>query len=181
MLYGKPLGYSCSNGPTKTNERKNRLSDALVLVIIIIDAAAGVGIILTVGWCCYIRSKSTTWARTETSGFDNRKTREREEEMVMFEGCKGFSKVDDLLKAFAEMLGKGSVGSTYKVVVDSDGGGARVREWLRRKDIDGLMKEIGGLRHVNIVSLRAYYFSRDELLLVYDFLPNGSLHSLLPG
>ena len=57
----------------------------------------------------------------------------------------------------------------------------RIREWLGRKDIDGLMKEIGGLRHVNIVSLRTYYFSRDKLLLVYDFLPNRSLHSLLHG
>ena len=61
---------------------------------------------------------------------------------MVFEGCKGFSKVDDLLKASTELLGKGSMGSTYKVVVD--GGGAvavkRFREWLRRKDIDGLMK-----------------------------------------
>ena len=81
------------------------------------------------------------------SGSDHWKTKEREEEMVMFEGCKGFSKVDYLLKASTELQGKGSVGSTYKVVVD--GGGAvavkRFREWLRRKDIDGLMKEIGGL------------------------------------
>ena len=98
MLYRKPLGYGCSNGPTKTSERKNRWSDALVLVIIIIDAATGVGIILTVEKCCYIRRKSITGARTETSCSKHRKTREREEEMVMFKGCKGFSKVDDLLK-----------------------------------------------------------------------------------
>ena len=67
MFYGNPLRYSCSNGPTKMSERKNRLSDALVLVIIIIDTAAGVGIILTVGWCCYIRWKNITGARTETA------------------------------------------------------------------------------------------------------------------
>ena len=88
MLCGKPLGYICSNGPTKMSDRKNRLSDVLVLVIIIIDTATGVGIILTVGWCYYIRRKSRTMARTKTSGFDHRKTKDREKEMVMFEGVR---------------------------------------------------------------------------------------------
>lgn len=181
-LCGKPLGYSCSNGPTKTSKRKRRVSDALILVIIIFDAVAGVGIIMTVGWCCYrSMSRRRTGVHREMGGSDGA-PRERNE-MVMFEGCKGFSKVDDLLKASAELLGKGSVGSTYKVVMEGGGVVAvkRVREGLKRREIDGLMKEIGGLRHRNIVSLRAYYFSRDELLLVYDFLPNGSLHSLLHG
>ncbi|RVX17584.1 putative inactive receptor kinase [Vitis vinifera] len=120
-------------------------------------------------------SRRRTGVHREMGGSDGA-PRERNE-MVMFEGCKGFSKVDDLLKASAELLGKGSVGSTYKVVMEGGGVVAvkRVREGLKRREIDGLMKEIGGLRHRNIVSLRAYYFSRDELLLVYDFLTQWKL------
>jgi serine/threonine protein kinase len=57
----------------------------------------------------------------------------------------------------------------------------RVRERRKRKEVDSWLRIIGGLRHSNIVSLRAYYDSNEELLLVYDFLPNGSLHSLLHG
>lgn len=103
--------------------------------------------------------------------------------MVIFEGCNGFAKVDDLLKASAEMLGKGIVGTTYKVMVD-DGDAMvvkRVRDMGRKRDIDGRLGDIGGLRHTNIVSLRAYHRSPSELLLVYDFLPNGSLHQHLHG
>ena len=33
----------------------------------------------------------------------------------------------------------------------------------------------------NIVRFRAYYYAKEEKLLVYDYLPNGSLHALLHG
>ncbi|CAN6721915.1 unnamed protein product [Malus baccata var. baccata] len=82
------------------------------------------------------------------------------------------------------MLGKGSVGATFKVVMDSGDTVVvkRVRE--RRnggKEIDGFLRQIGGLRHPNIAALRAYHNSSHELLLVYDFFPGGSLHSALHG
>lgn len=35
-------------------------------------------------------------------------------EMVFFEGSKGFTEVDELLKDSAEILGKGNVGTTYR-------------------------------------------------------------------
>ncbi|KAK4358459.1 hypothetical protein RND71_020688 [Anisodus tanguticus] len=105
--------------------------------------------------------------------------------VASFTGCKGFNKVDDLLKASAEMLGKGSVGTSYKVAILDSGDVVvvkRVIEKLKKmKDVDGFLRLIGNLRHTNVVSLRAYYYSKEELLLVYDFHPNGSLHNLLHG
>ena len=88
----------------------------------------------------HIRRKSRTGASTETSGSDNQKTREREEEMVMFEGCKGFSKVDDLLKASAELLGKGSVGEHVQ-------GGGRRQWWWRggREESQSMVEKKGHL------------------------------------
>lgn len=102
----------------------------------------------------------------------------------MFEGCnKGFRNVGDLLKSSAELLGKGCVGATYKVVLD--GGDVvvvkRIRERKKKREVDEWLRVIGGLRHSNIVSIRAYCNGKDELFLVYDYLPHGSLHSLLHG
>lgn len=106
------------------------------------------------------------------------------EDMVVLEGCRGVDKVGDLLKASAEMLGKGSVGTTFKVAMD--GGDVVVVKRVREKrnggkEMDGFLRQIGGLRHCNIVSLRAYHNSNYELLLVYDFMPKGSLHFVLHG
>ncbi|CAH8352269.1 unnamed protein product [Eruca vesicaria subsp. sativa] len=43
------------------------------------------------------------------------------------------------------------------------------------------MEIVGKIRHPNVVPLRAYYYSKDEKLLVFDFMPNGSLSALLHG
>nr|AMP82893.1 RBCMT [Catalpa bungei] len=43
------------------------------------------------------------------------------------------------------------------------------------------MDVIGNLRHPNVVRFGGYYYAKDEKLLVYDYMPNGSLHSLLHG
>jgi hypothetical protein len=37
------------------------------------------------------------------------------------------------------------------------------------------------VEHRNLLPVRAYYFSKDEKLLVYDYLPNGSLSAMLHG
>lgn len=43
------------------------------------------------------------------------------------------------------------------------------------------VEAIGKVRHANIITLRAYYWSYDEKLLVYDYIPNGSLSSAIHG
>jgi serine/threonine protein kinase len=43
------------------------------------------------------------------------------------------------------------------------------------------MDVVGKLRHPNVARLKAYYYAKEEKLLVYDYLSNGSLHALLHG
>ncbi|KAM7264299.1 hypothetical protein ACFE04_001982 [Oxalis oulophora] len=104
--------------------------------------------------------------------------------LVFFERRKQFD-LEALLRASAEMLGKGSLGTVYKAVID-DGSSMAVKRLkdanpCPRKDFEQYMDVIGNIKHPNVVKLRAYYFAKEEKLLVYDYLPNGSLHSLLHG
>ncbi|KAJ0918587.1 putative protein kinase RLK-Pelle-LRR-III family [Helianthus annuus] len=40
---------------------------------------------------------------------------------------------------------------------------------------------VGAMDHQNLVPLRAYYYNKEEKLLVYDYMPMGSLSALLHG
>ncbi|KAF5202733.1 Receptor-like protein kinase [Thalictrum thalictroides] len=105
--------------------------------------------------------------------------------LVFFEGIKRFE-LEDLLRASAEMLGKGGFGTAYKAVLDNGDVVAvkRLKEIQiggKREVFEQHMETLGKLRHGNVVSLKAYYFAGDEKLLVYEFMPNGSLFWLLHG
>lgn len=92
--------------------------------------------------------------------------------------------LEDLLRASAEVLGKGTFGTSYKAVLEM-GNMVAVK---RLKDVNiavGEFKEkieaVGAMNHENLVPLRAFYYSNDEKLLVYDYMPMGSLSALLHG
>ncbi|KAK3163809.1 hypothetical protein QOZ80_1AG0008600 [Eleusine coracana subsp. coracana] len=99
--------------------------------------------------------------------------------------------LEELLRASAEMLGKGGSGTAYKAVLDDGTVVAvkRLRETApgavggasSRKEFEHHMAVLGRLRHPNVVPLKAYYYARDEKLLVYEYMPNGSLFSILHG
>ncbi|MBA0720696.1 hypothetical protein Golax_008305 [Gossypium laxum] len=95
--------------------------------------------------------------------------------------------LDQLMRASAELLGRGTVGTTYKAVLDN-----RTVVTVKRLDAGKLaattkemfeqhMESVGGLRHPNLVPLRAYFQAKEERLLIYDFQSNGSLFSLIHG
>ncbi|XP_078431587.1 leucine-rich repeat transmembrane protein kinase family protein [Wolffia australiana] len=111
--------------------------------------------------------------------------------MVVAAGTRRFE-LEELLRASAVMLGKGVYGTTYKAVMEDatvavkrlreaavggagGGGGSGGREF------EHVMAAVGRVRNAHVVSLRAYYCARDEKLLVYDYMPGGSLFSLLHG
>ncbi|KAF7022787.1 hypothetical protein CFC21_035438 [Triticum aestivum] len=52
---------------------------------------------------------------------------------------------------------------------------------VARREFDAHMEALGRVEHRNLLPVRAYYFSKDEKLLVYDYLPNGSLSAMLHG
>ncbi|KAF9683874.1 hypothetical protein SADUNF_Sadunf04G0059300 [Salix dunnii] len=92
--------------------------------------------------------------------------------------------LEDLLKASAEVLGKGTFGTAYKATLDV--GLVVVVKRLKEvtvpeKEFREKIEGVGNMKHENLVPLRAYYYSRDEKLLVHDYMPMGSLSALLHG
>ncbi|GAB2292641.1 Probable inactive receptor kinase At1g48480 [Dionaea muscipula] len=123
--------------------------------------------------------KAVAAAAAELNGFDG-----GIKKLVFFGNAQKVFDLEELLRASAEVLGKGTFGTAYKAVLEIGPVVAVKRlkdvtipEQEFRENIEG----VGAMEHENLVSLRAYYYSRDEKLLVYDYMPMGSLSALLHG
>ncbi|XP_060214811.1 probable leucine-rich repeat receptor-like protein kinase At1g68400 [Lycium barbarum] len=185
----------------KSGARRGRMSSLAIVAIILGDVFV-LGVVCVLLYCFFCTRKNgsgwrygsgqvlagekivyssspypNTTGQTGGGGFERGK-------MVFFEGAKRFE-LEDLLRASAEMLGKGGFGTAYKAVLD-DGNVVAVKRLKElnvcgKKEFEQQMEVLGRLRHPNLVSLKAYYFARDEKLLVYDFMTNGNLFWLLHG
>lgn len=91
---------------------------------------------------------------------------------------------EDLLRAPAELIGRGKNGSLYKVLPN---GGIplvvkRIKDWeISRDEFKKRMQRIDQVKHEKVLPVVAYYCSKQEKLLVYEFKQNGSLFNLLHG
>lgn len=93
--------------------------------------------------------------------------------------------LQDLMRASAEVLGSGNFGASYKAVL-VDGEALVVKRFkqmngIAREDFHEHMRRLGRLKHPNLLPLVAYLFRKEEKLLVFDFVANGSLAALLHG
>ncbi|KAK3206328.1 hypothetical protein Dsin_020374 [Dipteronia sinensis] len=85
-----------------------------------------------------------------------------------------------------EIIGKGGFGKVYKGVLPNSNLQIAVKR-ISHDSKQGLKEfvaeivSIGRLRHRNLVQLRGYCRRKGELLLVYDYMPNGSLDKILYG
>ncbi|XP_072992956.1 pollen receptor-like kinase 3 [Typha latifolia] len=128
----------------------------------------------------------------EVIGVDSYKARASE----MLSGKKEWSKkggsggddgdeVEDLMKAAAEVMGSGGLGSAYKAVMRSGAAVVvkRMRDMNRvgKETFDVEMRRLGRLRHPNVLPPLAYHYRREEKLLVYEYIPKGSLLYVLHG
>ncbi|KAI3954118.1 hypothetical protein MKW98_017942 [Papaver atlanticum] len=91
-------------------------------------------------------------------------------------------KFEDLLKAPAELLGRGRHGSLYKVIFE-DGmtlAVKRIKDWsISSEEFKSRMQRIDQAKHPNVMDLVAFYCSKQEKLVVYNYQHNGSLFKLL--
>ncbi|KAF5805637.1 putative protein kinase RLK-Pelle-LRR-III family [Helianthus annuus] len=106
-----------------------------------------------------------------------------EGKLVCFEGGIEFT-AEDLVCARVEMLGKNSYGTVYKAaLVEGDQVVVtRLREGVIKdeNEFETEVNSIGNIRHENLLAMRAYYLGpKGEKLLVFDYMPKGSLASFL--
>ncbi|KAF8043224.1 hypothetical protein BT93_A1539 [Corymbia citriodora subsp. variegata] len=81
-------------------------------------------------------------------------------------------------KNFSEKLGEGGFGSVFKgTLPDSNHIAVKKLESISQgeKQFRTEVSTIGTIQHVNLVRLRGFCSEGDKRLLVYDFMPNGSL------
>ncbi|KAM2979048.1 hypothetical protein FF2_015766 [Malus domestica] len=85
--------------------------------------------------------------------------------------------LDDLLRASAQVLGNGKLGSTYKVALES-GLVVIVKRLknmneLSKKEFTQQMQLLGNMRHENLVRILSFYFSKEEKLVISKFVSGG--------
>ncbi|KAL8470731.1 hypothetical protein ACS0TY_033337 [Phlomoides rotata] len=183
-----------SNPPRKSRDsHRSKISSAAIIGIIIGDVLV-LGLVSLLLYCYFCKNYSNKLSGKSSglqaekivyssSPYPNPAGFERGK-MVFFDGERRFE-LEDLLRASAEMLGKGGFGTAYKAILD-DGNVVAVKRLKDlnvngKKDFEQQMEVLGRLKHPNLVGLKAYYFARDEKLLVHDYMPNGNLFWLLHG
>ncbi|XP_051142269.1 putative kinase-like protein TMKL1 isoform X2 [Andrographis paniculata] len=103
--------------------------------------------------------------------------------LILFQGGEHLT-LEDVLNATGQVMEKTSYGTVYKASL-TDGGTIALRLLKEgscndRKSCLPVIKQLGRIRHENLIPLRAFYQGRrGEKLLIYDYVPNKSLHELL--
>ncbi|KAL0843895.1 hypothetical protein Bca101_017141 [Brassica carinata] len=101
--------------------------------------------------------------------------------IVFFEGKNLVFDLEDLLRASAEVLGKGPFGTTYKVDVEDSATIVvkRIKEvCVPQREFEQQIEQLGNIKHENVATLRGYFYSKDEKLVVYDYYEHGSQRCL---
>lgn len=83
-----------------------------------------------------------------------------------------------------QLLGFAGFGRVYKGVIPNIGWEVAVKR-VSHESKQGVRKfiaeiaSIGRLRHMNLVQLQGWCWYKEELLLIYDYMPNGSTQNML--
>lgn len=109
--------------------------------------------------------------------------------IVMFHGDLPYSSKDILRKLEIlneeNIIGSGGFGTVYKLAMD-DGNVFALKRIMKTNEVldrffDRELEILGSIKHRYLVNLRGYCNSPSSKLLIYDFLPGGSLDEILHG
>ncbi|KAK9723751.1 hypothetical protein RND81_05G023100 [Saponaria officinalis] len=183
--------------PHHKDVSRKKLSVKAIIGIAVGGAVLLCLIFVVILFCCLRKKDSDGASVLKGKGFGAGRTEKPKDDfgsgvqeaeknkLVFFEGCSFNFDLEDLLRASAEVLGKGSYGTTYKAILE-DGKTVVVKRLkevvVGKREFDQQMEMIGRVgEHSNVIPLRAYYYSKDEKLLVYDYVAAGSLSARLHG
>ncbi|KAI5077433.1 hypothetical protein GOP47_0007257 [Adiantum capillus-veneris] len=208
-LCGEPLNETC-NGSTSVPtmapppRKKSKLSDGAIVGIVIGAVLGGCILLLLFGFVSgKNRAGRTSSARVnpqggailqqrdlhrERQGAINVEERVMGEARLVFVGGEGGDEfdIDNLLGASAEVMGKGSLGTAYKAMLETalENDLVVVVKRLNFKYKESYRRHLNvlaTLRHQNLVPMKAWYFFEDEKLVVYGYIHGSSLQALLYG
>lgn len=193
-LCGSPLETLCPAPVIPLQDRKKKGLKVWSIALIVTAAVLVPLLFILVFFCNYKRVLGKAKTRRKQAGMRYQTHAERTErtedpertvELQFFGKEVPSFDLDDLLRASAEVLGEGKVGFTYKATMET----GPVIAVKRLKDMNELSKKefvqqmqlLGKVRHENLVEILSFYYSREEKLVVYEFVPDGNLFDLLHG
>ncbi|KAJ7970120.1 LRR receptor-like kinase [Quillaja saponaria] len=201
-LCGKPLENLCPSpppapvfapppfaiAPNPAADNKHKKSLQLWITALIAAAAALVPFLVIVVFLCYYKKvhEKETPRREQTEKMSVPESTECPEKTSQLEFLNNeipkFD-LDDLLRASAEVLGKGNLGTTYKAVLEN--GQVVVAKRLKnmneltKKEFIQQMQLLGKIRHGNLVEIISFYYSKEQKIVIYEFVPNSTLFEVL--
>ncbi|KAL8484137.1 hypothetical protein ACS0TY_026726 [Phlomoides rotata] len=187
-------------------EMKEKHWDQLRQLLLIIGASGSGLLLILIAWCCLPRvmiaegkqnkrrclALSCCIRKTELEADENG---DQQHPLASVAPCPGaaqvfrLSELKDATNGFKEFneLGRGSYGFVYKAVLP-DGRQLAVKRanaatiiHTNSRDFETELEILCNIRHTNIVNLLGYCSEMGERLLVYEFMPHGTLHDHLHG
>ncbi|KAI3937631.1 hypothetical protein MKW92_001364 [Papaver armeniacum] len=171
-LTGNRVLYISGNGPAVNMGPTRRSKTALKFAMAILISVSIVLVLLAV----YMLVRARV-------GHNAMETDDGNWEMTLYQKL-DFS-IDDIVRNLtsSNVIGTGSSGVVYRVPIPN-GETLAVKKMWSSEETGAFMSEIrtlGSIRHRNIVRLLGWCSNKNMKLLLYDYLPNGSLSALLHG
>ncbi|KAL7228217.1 hypothetical protein ACSBR2_007013 [Camellia fascicularis] len=179
---------SQSFSTTASRQRKRKIH---IINHVIFGFAVGISVILSLGLTVFVGKKlNKRWYLYNTFFTDWYKWSSAEWpwRLIAFQRLSFTSA--DILACVKEsnVIGMGSTGIVYKAEIQRPRSIVAVKK-LWRSDVDvetgdDLFREVnllGRLRHRNIVRLLGYLHNENDVMMVYEYMPNGNLGEALHG
>ncbi|XP_042015727.1 probable leucine-rich repeat receptor-like protein kinase At1g68400 [Salvia splendens] len=133
--------------------------------------------------CCYIR-KAKEKDEPEVVGEVYKEKADDSETSMKLEFLeRPVFELDDLLRSAAEVIGRGKLGTTYKAVLDCGSVVAVKRlenvKATSNKEFAQQMQVLGNIKHQNLAEIISFYHSKEEKIIVYDYVDDQSLFTML--
>lgn len=186
-----PVPSALPPSEAKIRSNSRHLGETALLGIIVGACVLGFVVVAAAMVCCSnLEGDKANVAKTKMEteiSFKTSKTSDSQEvngRITFFASSNLTFDLEDLLRASAEVLGKGMFGTTYKASLEDSTTVVvkRLKEVnVGKREFEQQMGIVGKIKHENVAPLRAYYYSKDEKLMVYDYFELGSISTMLHG